>query len=888
MPANQAKPDSTATLSLVSQLPDDKKPLAADCEIKQLKRLTEASMLIHSTLDSEQVMRHLVDAADQLVEAEKCGAGLVINDAVVFTKGKCNGEWIDVSLQFAKGVGVAGHIWKTQQPYINNQPFEDPDIKSGLYKKLGCRNALAVPILTNDGRYLGCFELHNKKNNLHFSPRDTALLKHLAVYAALALENSRLHTEQKAATESLQNFSERYQQMFQNNMAVKLLLDTRSGKIIDANQAAKRFYGFDTLTNMTIADLEEPRPTGQQSPLADCSNLANDVLNGDSHITTRHRCADGTIKSVTIGVSPVTISGRERLFAVVLDATERLQVKTALAESQHMTQAILANVCEGVVHFDSDGTLLFVNRAAEEMLGYTQAEVLGSSVFGFIYIEDADDPACPGRVAIDEITAVLAGADAIHANNVGATSRDGSVVQVEFRCAATRNQAGEVSGCVVTFSDIRDRLEQESHIRKLAYSDSLTGLPNRLALQNRLKKLLADGRKTGRVGAMLFWDVDNFKTINDSLGHAIGDEMLKEIATRASQCVSKTDIVARHGGDEFVVMTGQLVDDSDAAIGSARKLASILQTRLAEPYSIGGHLLHGSVSVGIAPFGGEYGLGSDDVIRQADTAMYAAKRLGRSKVCEFEPSMHHAVKNRLILEGELRQALKHGEMTANYQPKVGVNSQIICGAEVLMRWHHPTRGIIMPDEFLPTAEDTGLMPELGETIFDTVFQQLVDWQKAGLTPVPMAINLSAAQFNQPQLAVHLSEKLRRYGLAGSLLELEITETTLMTNPEQVRMNMLALRQIGVRISVDDFGTGYSSLNYLKKFPIDTVKIDRTFVDDIPLDPDDRAITSAIISMSKALQLKTIAEGVETEAQLGYLQGLGCDQYQGWLQSNAGR
>lgn len=855
-------------------------PLTAAKEIEQLKLLTEASMRIHSTLDSRLVMRYLVNAAIELVDAHKGGAGVVVNDRIEFTDGEDDNQPQELALQFSKGVGIAGQTWETLQPYICNDPLSDPKVSSKLCESLSCYNAIGVPLLTADGRYLGCFEIHNKKQHLDFTARDVSLLEHLAVYASLALENARLYNEQRAATQLLRHSSERYKQMFHNNMAVKLLLDPSDGRILDANKAALDFYGLKSLAGVNIAALE-----ATPSLLASPENLSPAILKGDQPIKALHHCKNGEEKDLLIGISPVEVDARQMLFAVINDVTEQVAVETALVESEQMTQVILENISEGVCRVDKTGTLVFSNPAMEQLLGYQHNDVIGKNAFDFIHVDETQNH-CPGKVAKQKIVEVSRGGTAIRFSEACFIAKDGSRIPVEFLCAPTRDHKGNINGSVLSFLDISDRLSNEQSIRRMAYTDSLTGLPNRLALQDEIKKLLAKSHETKQYGALLFCDVDNFKTINDSLGHSIGDKMLRAMASRLREVANGEDIVARHGGDEFVVIMAKLRDIETTAWEKARSLATRLQTRLAEPYEISGHILHSGISMGIAVFGGEDGVITEEIIRNADTAMYAAKHRGRARICEFQPEMQEAVVSRLMLEGELRLALKFGELRAYYQPKVGVDSQKICGAEALVRWEHPERGTIMPDEFIPAAEESGLIAAMGEVVFDTVLTQLATWRTAGLEPPPVAINLSASQFNQPELAGQLAKKLREHDIPGRLLELEITETTLMENPEQVRMNMLALRQIGVRISIDDFGTGYSSLHYLKKFPLDTIKIDRAFIGDIPLDPDDRAITSAIVGMAKALQLKTVAEGVETEAQLSYLQGLGCDQYQGWLHSKA--
>lgn len=422
-----------------------------------------------------------------------------------------------------------------------------------------------------------------------------------------------------------------------------------------------------------------------------------------------------------------------------------------------------------------------------------------------------------------------------------------------------------------------ERKHAEVNLAYLAQYDHLTKLPNRILLKDRLDQALEQSQRDRELVAVLFLDLDRFKDINDSFGHNIGDMLLIEVADRLKTCIRKTDTIARFGGDEFIIILKKVHEASTVA-NTAQKIITVLE----HPFQISGNEIFITTSTGIAiyPHCGE---DSDTLIRNADSAMYRAKDRGRNNYQFFTPEMNAMVQKKFKLERELRYALERNEFELHYQPQIDLKTGRVSGLEALVRWNHPKAGMLHPAEFIEVLEETGLIVPVGEWVLETACAQNRKWQECGLPAHKMAVNLSARQFSHASLVETVSNVLERTGLvAAESLELEITESLLMEHTRDNNTILSQLKKMGVIISIDDFGTGYSSLSYLKRFSLDTLKIDRSFVMDVPGDPDDVAIVSAIIAMAHSLRLRVIAEGVETLEQLEFLRSQQCDEIQGYL------
>jgi len=418
------------------------------------------------------------------------------------------------------------------------------------------------------------------------------------------------------------------------------------------------------------------------------------------------------------------------------------------------------------------------------------------------------------------------------------------------------------------------RKEAESHLTFFANHDTLTGLPNRAMFNQRLTQALARAQRLTTMAAVLFVDLDRFKVINDTLGHDAGDQLLKQLAERLRECLREGDTIGRQGGDEFVVLIEDVADPTQvASVGQ-----KILDT-VARPYVISGQEFHVTASIGISIYP-EDGHDQQTLLKNADIAMYRAKEQGKNNHQFYSAQLNLHSFERLAFETSLRRAVERGEFLLHYQPKVDMRSGLITGVEALIRWQHPELGLVQPGQFIAMAEETGLIAPIGEWVLRTACAEAQGWVVKGMPPVSVAVNLSARQFARDELATAIMRVLRETRLDPRLLELEITESTVMHNPERAVEVMQQLKRLGVRVAIDDFGTGYSSLSYLKRFPLSSVKIDRSFVLDLPGDKDDAAITQAVIAMAHSLRLRVVAEGVETAEQYRFLEEHQCDEMQG--------
>ncbi|WP_334156828.1 bifunctional diguanylate cyclase/phosphodiesterase [Oryzomicrobium sp.] len=541
---------------------------------------------------------------------------------------------------------------------------------------------------------------------------------------------------------------------------------------------------------------------------------------------------------------------------------------TENAQQLRLAAQVFESGNEGIVITDARNRILTVNRAFTAITGYRVDEVVGRNPSMF----------SSGRHPPEFYNTLWR-----ELNETGTWSgeiwnrrKDGSLFPEWLNISAVRDDAGTVTHYIAAFSDITERKAAEAQVRHMAEYDALTNLPNRVLLLDRLGQSIAAAQRAGTGMALLFIDLDRFKNINDSLGHAVGDQVLCLVGERLSATVRASDTVSRLGGDEFVVLLPNL-DVPDRAASVAEKLL----VALSQPLAVGAHELAVTPSIGIAVYP-EDGDDGPTLLKNADAAMYSAKENGRNNYQFFTPEMNARVSERLALENSLRQALTRNELFLHYQPQYDLQSGELTGCEALVRWQHPEQGLVPPARFIPVAEDTGLILPLGLWVLREACRQAKAWQDQGLKPIPVAVNLSAVQFRQVRLTGLVADVLAETGLEPRWLELELTESMLMEDGPRHTTTLAELKALGVRLALDDFGTGYSSLSYLKRFDLDTLKIDRSFVQALPDDSEDAALTSAIIGIARLLGLTTVAEGVETEAQRAFLAAQGCTLMQGFL------
>jgi len=592
---------------------------------------------------------------------------------------------------------------------------------------------------------------------------------------------------------------------------------------------------------------------------------------------------DGRLRSIEVHLLPHADETGVAIGAFVLisDITRHREDEAALRESEERLSKFMLASAEGIV-FHKAGFITDINPPAMALMGYTAEQMMGRSTLEFI---------APDERA--KVAAVIAAGQEVGYDSV-AVHADGSHLPVEFIVRTMHYQGEKLRMTIVR--DIRDRVEAQARIHHLAHHDALTGLPNRMAFIARANALLAQAQASGQSLALLFVDLDHFKRVNDSLGHPVGDMLLQTVAERITGTLREADLVARFGGDEFVLLLA-----GPTSADAVAEVAGKLVAAVGAPLRVEGASISVTPSIGVALFPA-HGQSAADLIKHADTAMYQAKAQGRAGYEFFRPAMAEAARAELAMESRLAQAVVDQEFVLHYQPQLRISDGALLGVEALVRWQHPERGLMAPDQFIPLAEARRLILPIGQWVLHTALHQAVRWHREGLAPVPVAVNLSELQFQSRGFVQTIQQALADTGARAEMLELELTERMLMDDLGAVRDTLTRLRALGVRLAVDDFGTGYTSLKHLKELPLDRLKIDRCFVQDLPDDAGSAAIAAAIVQMGRGLGLQVLAEGVETAAQRDHLLALGCEAQQGlldcapmpaaqleeWLRQRAGR
>ncbi|AXQ30188.1 EAL domain-containing protein [Solimonas sp. K1W22B-7] len=557
----------------------------------------------------------------------------------------------------------------------------------------------------------------------------------------------------------------------------------------------------------------------------------------------------------------------ESLEGIIQDVTERKRAEQSLGEAERRYRSIFENAIEGIFQSSPDAGYVTVNPALARMYGYDSPEQL----IGLL--RDIDRQLYVEHGRRTQFMAALARDGSVTNFESQVYRRDGSVMWISENAREVRDAEGRLMMYEGTVEAITERKLHDAAMRYQATHDALTGLPNRLLLQERLQQALASAREHGHQVAVAFIDLDQFKLINDSLGHHTGDALLRTMAQRLRACLRDGELVARQSGDEFVVLLGR------THRGAIAYLAGLILDAISQPCVIGGRELRVTCSIGISLCPGD-GEDAASLLRHADMAMYRAKEAGRNNVQYYTADMQSGVAGRLELLTRLGQAIERNEFRLHYQPKFDLRSGRITGAEALIRWESPD-GMVMPEAFIPLAEETGLILSIGHWVLRAACLQNRAWLDAGIGPIPVSVNLSRRQIANGDIAASVAAVLADTGLPAELLELEVTESMVMPDAEQAAITLQRLRALGVRLSMDDFGTGYSSLSQLKRFPVQSLKIDRSFLREVTTDADSAAIVRAIISLGHNLDLRVLAEGVETAEQQAFLGANGCDELQGF-------
>lgn len=714
---------------------------------------------------------------------------------------------------------------------------------------------LGLPLLYGN-RFLGFVGIAGRTGGY-----DAEAIRRFASLGALlaAMLHARQSHDQRANALTAAEQEARHQRQILDQIHDSVITMDPLGYITGWNAGAEKLFGYSAAEiigkNILLLYAEED---------ADSDPFFNAFLDNGSHeMTVRRRKKSGEIfwASVSLSVSYGDGGKPIGLIGYIVDISSRQEAESRL----RLDARIFSCAGEAILVTDASEHIVSANPAFCSITGFSESEVLGTTPSSMrLGTENGN---------WDAIRATIS-REGKWTGELQPMRKDGSNYPAWASISSVHSPGGELTHYCFVFSDISDRKAAEAQIYRLAYYDTLTNLPNRSLLYSLLEQALTEAHRRHGHGAVLFLDLNRFKHINDSFGHAPADTLLAEVGHRLSLALRKEDVVSRLGGDEFVVALFDIMRREDAGVVARKILAA-----LSEPFFVEGHEILLSASIGISVFP-EDGRDAESLIRNADVAMYRAKQLGNSSFLYYSREMNLRSFERLKMEGGLRHALERNEFSLNFQPQLDLASRRIIGTEALLRWEMPGHGMVSPAQFIPVAEETGLIIPIGDWVIAAVCRQLREWLDAGLDPVKVAVNLSPRQFSQ-NLPRSVMRHLREHGVPPELVELEITESMLMHNADSVVAMMQEFASAGIMMSLDDFGTGYSSLSYLKRFPIDTLKIDQSFVRGIPDDTNDTAIAAAIIGMAKALGLRVIAEGVENEAQLAFLKSAGCDEIQGY-------
>ncbi len=670
--------------------------------------------------------------------------------------------------------------------------------------------------------------------------------------------------EREQAGQALQEQLHFNQALF-NAIPNPVFYKNREGRYLGCNEAFSRLYGLrpEDLAGKTVYDVAPPE-------VADTYRRMDDALFAEPGLQIYEYAVplpSGEMRSLmfnkaTFNDSDGHVAG---LVGVIVDLTERKREQEQLAEAEALFRGLVEQSLAGI-YIIQDKRFTYVNPRMADIFGYSPEEMLRLGPYDIVLPEDHD------RLK-QNIRKRSEGDTAASRNIYRAWRQDGSLIEVEVHSRPMEYQGRPA--LIGILLDITEQQKAERQLNFLAFYDVLTGLANRTLFLDHLRLAMAGAKRHDTLMALHFLDLDRFKEINDTLGHHVGDLLLQSVAARLQECLRDTDTVARLGGDEFAIIQTDL-----EGIEGAETLAAKIMEALARPFTLDGNEVYTSTSIGITVYPVE-NADPEQLLKNADMAMYAAKNQGRNNFQFFSASMNVETHSRMKLQAGLRQALENGEFVLFYQPKVSLQNGQIVGAEALLRWRAADGKLVPPNDFIPVAEESGLIVPIGEWVLAAACRQTLAWQETGYPALRMSVNLSPVQFKRNNLIETVTAALRESGLPPHALELEITESLLMDNDRAALDALEWLRELGVRVSVDDFGTGYSSLNYLKRLPVDTLKIDRSFIDDIPHNSDDVAIARSIISLGHHLNLNIVAEGVETAAQAEFLLAHGCDEVQGF-------
>jgi diguanylate cyclase (GGDEF)-like protein/PAS domain S-box-containing protein len=828
--------------------------------------LNRLGTLIHSTLDLDQIMQRVVEEAARTMEVDATMIGEFQGDAF-HVRYTCNmPEAFTGRKLTANELRAIHHAALAEDALAFNDAFNDERLNIDFVRKVGIRSLIVAPLYIKQ-RVAGALSFYGLSRQIFFEEEHIDFARKLAASVSLAWENAQLY-QSLAESEKLSRSRFAQLETIYDTAPIGLCFIDRDYRYLSINQRLAEINGIpvEETLGRTVHELLPQIAEQIESFCNYALETGKPVEN--SEITAKSK----TNRDMTVSFSyyPVRDQNDEILGfnIVVQDITERKLMEAALQASERRLKAIVNSIPDMVWLKDSESRFILVNDAFGTAAGKTPADLIGKTDFD-AWPEDlaekyrADDREVIRRHERKRVEEPLAG-------------HDGSFSWIETIKTPIYNDEGVVIGTAGIARDTTERRRMEEEIRHMAQHDALTGLPNRRLLMDIITISVAEARRHQNKLAILFLDLDRFKEVNDTLGHEAGDQLLQEVAKRLKGVVRESDTVARIGGDEFNILITDITRLENAT-STIQKIIDCFQ----DPFLITGHELHVTTSIGISIYPDDSDK-IDTLFRYADIALYHAKELGKNTYQFYDHAINIQSIERIRMENYLRHSLKRGELVVHYQSQVDIRTRKILCAEALVRWRHPQKGLLAPKQFIPLAEEIGFITAIDEWVLRTACAQVKTWLDAGLPPFCLTVNLSAREFQNPDLVSTIADILDETGLPPTCLDIEITESTAMHDIERAIVRLDEIAAMGVHISIDDFGTGYSSLSYLKRMPFQKLKIDRSFIKDIMIDPDDRAIIKAVTAMAHNMKMRVVAEGVETADQLAFLHETNCDEAQGYL------
>lgn len=835
--------------------------------------LSECNKAIVQSTNENDLFLKVCCAAVEHGNMEMAWVGLVDNKTLIVKPVACFGKNVEylkkteISADPDKpsGRGPVGSAINEQQPHWSQDFQNDPTAAPwhALAAQFNWGAAAALP-LYRENVVAGVLVLYSQEVNA-FDEAARSLLVEMAMDVSYALDNLEREAKRKQVEQKLSRNALRHQALMKTSFDGIHVMDDK-GNVLEANNAFCKMLGYTQkeIMRLNVADWD------MQWSAEELQVAFKDFVGKSGLIETVHRCKDGSLINVEISVSGVNLDGHNYFFGASRDITERKRT-----EKELLIAATAFEAQEGIVVTDSDNVILRVNKSFTRLTGYTAEDAIGQTPrLLHSGMQDAD--------FYKQMWQDLTRNQSWH-GEVWNRRKNGEIYPEWLNISAVLNSEGQVTNYIGSFIDITERKAAEERVEHLAFYDHLTDMPNRRLFLDRLQHTQAASVRHNHYSAVLFIDLDNFKVLNDTRGHSVGDLFLMEVANRLDMLVRTGDTVARLGGDEFIILLEKLSEARLQAASQAEIVCEKILAAFNQPFLLNEYEYHSSASIGICLFRG-YEASVDELLKRADTAMYQAKNEGRNTMRFYDPAMQADLQARTSLVDDLRIALKKNQFRLYYQMQVD-HTGVIVGAETLIRWQHPERGLLPPVEFISLAEDTGLITLIGQWVLDTACAQLKNWgSDPRMCNLRLAVNVSARQFHQEDFVDQISQTINSHAIKPGMLKLELTESLVLDNIEETILKMHALKKAGVIFSMDDFGTGYSSLSNLTKLPLDQLKIDQDFVRHMDVNNSDSVIVQTIIGMAHNLGMEVIAEGVETEIQRDSLKQMGCLFYQGYLYS----